>query len=567
MSRRSCRRASSACAAASSTSSRWARRCRTASTSSTTRSRSIKTFDVDTQRTIYKVSDVRLLPAREFPLDDAGRTRFRSRFREVFEGDPSKSALYKDVSNGIVPAGIEYYLPLFFEATALLGDYLPRRAPSLRCMAMSAAPSSGSGRTPNRAIGCCAATRRGRCCRRPSCSSRPTRSTARQDFRARRACPDDRRRGARARLPSPTATATRRCRPCNGSPRRRPAVGAQTLRRGLAAQGRDRGGERGTPRDDAAVLRGIRLPPASRRRVRRRARSAERVLLVAAPVAAGFGGRKARSRSSPRASSMRASCAVPRAKPAKRSNVDAMVRDLSEVRIGDPVVHEEHGIGRYLGLLTLDLGDGSNEFLQLVYANDAKLYVPGQQPAPHQPLQRRLAGCGAAARARQRPVGEGEEASRAAGARHGRRAPEPLRPARRPPRSRVRSQAPRLRSIRRRLRIRGDAGPVRSDRGGDQGHDVRQADGSTRLRRRRFRQDRGRAARRVRRPRGRQAGGSAGAHDPSRRAALPDVHRPLRRLSGARSRSFRASARRRRRRSRSKASRAARSTSSSARTS
>ena len=60
----------------------------------------------------------------------------------------------------------------------------------------------------------------------------------------------------------------------------------------------------------------------------------------------------------------------------RRSNVDAMVRDLSEVRIGDPVVHEEHGIGRYLGLVTLDVGDGATEFLQLVYANDAKLYVP-----------------------------------------------------------------------------------------------------------------------------------------------------------------------------------------------
>jgi transcription-repair coupling factor (superfamily II helicase) len=60
----------------------------------------------------------------------------------------------------------------------------------------------------------------------------------------------------------------------------------------------------------------------------------------------------------------------------RRSNVDAMVRDLSEVRIGDPVVHEQHGIGRYLGLSTLDLGYGANEFLQLVYANDAKLYVP-----------------------------------------------------------------------------------------------------------------------------------------------------------------------------------------------
>ena len=61
---------------------------------------------------------------------------------------------------------------------------------------------------------------------------------------------------------------------------------------------------------------------------------------------------------------------------ARRSNVDAMLRDLSEVRIGDPVVHEQHGIGRYLGLVTMDLGEGPAEFLQLVYANDAKLYVP-----------------------------------------------------------------------------------------------------------------------------------------------------------------------------------------------
>ena len=87
---------------------------------------SIKTFDVDTQRTLYPVPDVRLLPAREFPLDEAGRTRFRTRFREVFEGDPSRSPLYKDVSNGVVPGGIEYYLPLFFDATATLADYLPR---------------------------------------------------------------------------------------------------------------------------------------------------------------------------------------------------------------------------------------------------------------------------------------------------------------------------------------------------------------------------------------------------------------------------------------------------------
>jgi transcription-repair coupling factor (superfamily II helicase) len=89
---------------------------------------SIKTFDADTQRTLYPVPEVRLLPAREFPVDEAGRTRFRSRYREVFEGDPLRATLYKDVSNGVMPGGIEYYLPLFFDGTATLGDYLPRDA-------------------------------------------------------------------------------------------------------------------------------------------------------------------------------------------------------------------------------------------------------------------------------------------------------------------------------------------------------------------------------------------------------------------------------------------------------
>ena len=86
---------------------------------------SIKTFDVDTQRTVYPVPEVRLLPAREFPLDDKGRTHFRQAFRERFEGDPAKSGIYKDISTGIASAGIEYYLPLFFDETATLFDYLP----------------------------------------------------------------------------------------------------------------------------------------------------------------------------------------------------------------------------------------------------------------------------------------------------------------------------------------------------------------------------------------------------------------------------------------------------------
>jgi len=89
---------------------------------------SIRSFDADTQRTLYKVAEIRLLPAREFPMDEAGRNQFRRSFRDSFEGDPSRSRIYKDVSNGVAPAGIEYYLPLFFERTATIFDYLPKSA-------------------------------------------------------------------------------------------------------------------------------------------------------------------------------------------------------------------------------------------------------------------------------------------------------------------------------------------------------------------------------------------------------------------------------------------------------
>ena len=74
---------------------------------------SIRSFDAETQRSQQQVERIELLPAREFPADDAARTAFRVRFREKFEGDPSKSRLYKDVSQGFWPAGIEYYLPLW----------------------------------------------------------------------------------------------------------------------------------------------------------------------------------------------------------------------------------------------------------------------------------------------------------------------------------------------------------------------------------------------------------------------------------------------------------------------
>ncbi len=85
---------------------------------------SIRTFDPDSQRSLYPVPEVRLLPGREFPLDEAARNAFRARWREKMEGDPSKVRAYKDIGAGLATGGIEYYLPLFFDETATLFDYL-----------------------------------------------------------------------------------------------------------------------------------------------------------------------------------------------------------------------------------------------------------------------------------------------------------------------------------------------------------------------------------------------------------------------------------------------------------
>ena len=127
--------------------------------------------------------------------------------------------------------------------------------------------------------------------------------------------------------------------------------------------------------------------------------------LVVAPLHAGFAWPAARLAFVTEAELYAGVVRRGRQAPGRRTNVDAMLRDLSEVRIGDPVVHEQHGIGRYLGLVTMDLGEGPAEFLQLAYANDAKLYVPVASLHLIGLLQRRRAGVGPAARARQRSAG------------------------------------------------------------------------------------------------------------------------------------------------------------------
>lgn len=89
---------------------------------------SLRYFDPETQLSLEKVDSVICLPAREFPLTKESITLFRQNWRQRFAGDPSLSPIYQDVSQGTPSQGIEYYLPLFFESTSTLFDYLPANA-------------------------------------------------------------------------------------------------------------------------------------------------------------------------------------------------------------------------------------------------------------------------------------------------------------------------------------------------------------------------------------------------------------------------------------------------------
>ncbi len=216
------------------------------------------------------------------------------------------------------------------------------------------------------------------------------------------------------------------------------------------------------------------------------------------------------------------------------SNVDSMVRDLSELKIGDPVVHSQHGIGRYHGLITMDFGEGETELLHLEYAGESKLYVPVAQLH----VISRYSGADPDTAARLHTLGSGQwdKAKRRAAQQIRDTAAELLNLyARRAARQghAFELHATRLRSLCRKLRLRRNARSGRRDPSRDRRHDQRQADGPIGLRRCRFRQDRGSVARGVYRRDGRQAGGNLVAHHAARRAAFQYVFRSLLRLAGA----------------------------------
>ena len=333
---------------------------------------SIKTFDVDTQRTLYSVTEIRLLPAREFPLDEAGRTRFRSRWRELFEGDPSKKRLYRDVSNGVPAAGVEYYLPLFFESTATLFDYLPKGCTLALHRDVSAAINDFWRDIQSRY------RMQGGDPDRPLLAPAQLFVAAEEFYLRAKDHPrldvqelDEPGDGPLSATPLPPVAVDRRAHDPLAA--LKAFLESSKLRVMVAAESP---GRRETM---ATYFAEYGLKPAAVASYEQFQASPAAFTLGVAPLAHGFAV-PAEGWAVVTEAELYAGVVRRRARGAeKRSSVESMLRDLSELKVGDPVVHEEHGIGRYQGLVTLDLEDGKAEFLLLEYEGGDKLYVPVSQ--------------------------------------------------------------------------------------------------------------------------------------------------------------------------------------------
>ncbi len=373
---------------------------------------SIRTFDPDSQRSLYPVPEVRLLPGREFPMDDDARAKFRSRWRELMDGDPTKSRIYKDMGNGVATAGIEYYLPLFFDDTATVFDYVGPNAtvvlhgdlepafhrfwqdtkdryrlvrgdpdrPALAPEALFLTTEQFFARANDYAqLAIKPATVRRDLSVRPelveglasTSSARTGDGSGRTDY------PDI------ETLPALTAL-----RGTEDPLLKLKAHARNTQQRILVLAESD--GRRASLLD---FLRASGIAPPSFESLQEFLASDEKFGIATAALTVGFSWLQ--STGAPGGgidliTETELFATGPTTRRRKKqeqvSDVEALIKDLSELNVGDPVVHSAHGIGRYHGLVNMDLGQKNaqgepelQEFLHLEYADKATLYVPVSQ--------------------------------------------------------------------------------------------------------------------------------------------------------------------------------------------
>ena len=328
---------------------------------------SLRTFDPETQLSIEQTSEVSLLPAREFPLtQDAIRT-FQDRWFQTFPGDARECPIYRDISQGISPAGIEYYLPLFFQQLSSLFDYLPEdtlvfcqdieaqltryrqeagdRYESLRHDRQKPLLPPGDIIMPPDELFALLK-------RYPRIDLHEEKSEKATNFDYRK-LPDvtikEKNRKPLADLKAFSETSDTRLLIVAESNGRREVVDELLSRHSLSAR----------ILDNWQAFTGSDTPLAIAVAPLERGLATSDLTMITEQQL--FGERVLQKRRRDR----------------DRENfAELAIRSLTELSLGAPVVHIDHGVGRYQGLQTLTLDGQETEFLTLVYQDDAKLYVP-----------------------------------------------------------------------------------------------------------------------------------------------------------------------------------------------
>jgi transcription-repair coupling factor (superfamily II helicase) len=333
---------------------------------------SIRIFDPETQRSIEKVERMTVLPAREVSLGEDTINRFRSSWRKLFQGNPSSSNIYNDVTNGMAPAGIEYYLPLFYETTSSLFDYLPVSGIVIIDEGVDAAAEMFWQDIQRR-------YEQGRYdIERPLLPPEqlfytPADLRARLENHARVYCQglavndqvhafnyatrtplqmpvDIRAREPLGMVQRFLAEFAGRVLILAESPGRRETLAEMFRNHGLSprqVQGWDEFLHTDVPLAMA-------IAPVSNGAI------VDQPHIAIISESQLFGERVQQRRLRKR----------------RQSESDALVKSLAELTIGAPVVHEDNGVGRYCGLVTLEVGGVVNEFICLEYDKGDKLYVP-----------------------------------------------------------------------------------------------------------------------------------------------------------------------------------------------
>ncbi len=337
---------------------------------------SIRSFDPENQRSLEKVERVDLLPAREFPLDDAGISRFRQAYRNTFEGDPQRSLIYREVSEGNAPGGLEYYLPLFFEETATLFDFLPERFLTIRFeQGMEQVEPFLDGVRQRY-------EQRQHDVERPILP--PESIYLRNDELAALMNRGEsillqgnevrtRRKGYSSfhnfptKTPPPLGLQARTSRPAGalqdfiaGTPGRILFVAESAGRRELLLD----------------TLGGYGIQPKVVTDWAEFLQSNLELGITVAPLEEGLWLEDAGLILITETQLLGERVRQERRRAARYRESEQVVRNLTELHEGAPVVHEDHGVGRYLGLQTLEVGGMETEFLTLEYARGDKLYVP-----------------------------------------------------------------------------------------------------------------------------------------------------------------------------------------------